>query len=351
MSGSYALGIATKLPQARELYEVIAHGLRAPPDLEELQSRFGVSPCLDRVAYRSLMSLAADAGIDMEFSFLPRGSTTFESSVSVERTTTYRVLDVLGSTHETEGETVLHGILVGATLTKNRLELRKNSGSVISATVADPQLLRGVRIGSKYSIRVHEKTTRDLITSRETVAELVVGLSPSVEPQSIHSTESSSESRLASENVPEGNDLSKIYQMLKALDEGKFLTPESIGVKTSRWVLYYRASARILDYLTAEGTLTRTGKAVARMRYESFLRQTALQFQISDVGAAWIEWVGAKSISDLKKQQAEEFLLSRAEGLSVSNAKRRAGTLRRWLTVLQPHHSEDSASDDTGREG
>lgn len=349
MSGSYVLGVASKHPLARELYEIIANGLGSEPALEELQTRFAVSPCLDRTAYKALIGLVADAGVELDFSFFPRSSTRFERSVTVSTRVAHCILAVLGSTHETESETVLHGTLVGATQTKNRLELRRESGAIVSATVADSHILRGVRIGAKYSIHVHEKTVRDLVTSRETVSEVVVGLSPSVEPLETDAGESTIDGRLSSECVPEGNDLAKVYLLLKALSEGKPATPESIQVKTSRWVLYYRASARILDYVTQEGTPTRMGRSVARMRYASFLRQTALQFQISDIGAAWLDWANVWSIGELRREQAEAFLAARVKGLSTSNTKRRAGTLRKWLKVLQPYQVDESdANDDDG---
>lgn len=346
--GSYALEVATKHPQSRELFDVLANGLNSAPSIAALQERFGASPCLDRNAYQALMTLLADEGVELQFSFLAKDAVGFQSSVSVGGAVASQLVDFLNATEQTERTTDVKGTLVGASLTRQRLELKTLEGAVINASVLDSQSLRGARLGSRYTVRVREKITRDLVTKRETITDQVVELSATTEAQDPVDEGSPEEALLHSELVPEGNDLSKIHRLLHVLSENAELTPEAIGVTTIRWVLYYRASARILGYVTSKGELTRIGRFVSRLPFVEFLKQTAVQFQVSDVGAAWLQWSDASSLAELRKQDAERFLLESVAGLSASNARRRAGTLRAWLKALASSKHPTTTGDGGG---
>jgi hypothetical protein len=308
-----------------------------------LQEQFQRSPCLDRTAYRSLLSIVADNGVDIEFSFLSQGAAAFEQIVVVQCTAAADVVNILAATEETERDAEVRGILVAASLTKGRLEIREASGNVVAASVEDTNILRGARIGSRYEVSVREKTVRDLVTSKETVTEVAVTLVSEAESTEATNSVEAPVGFLASELVPEGNDLAKIHRLTQVLAAKHRLSPAAIGVTTERWVQYYRASARALGYVSEAGAITRIGRSAARMGNAEFLRQTAIQFQISDVGAAWLAWAGVNSIVELRKDQAEEFLKARVAGLSASNVARRGGTLRAWLKRLQPHHFEYQA--------
>lgn len=338
--GSFALSVATRHDQAKELYGVLAQGLQSGPNLALLQEQFQRSPSLDRTAYRSLLSIASENGVDLEFSFLPQGESEFEQIVLVDSETAGRVVNVLGAVEESERDAEVRGVLVAASLLKGRLEIRERSGHVVTATLQDPSLLRGARMGSRYEVKVREKTIKDRVTGKETVTEIAVTLVSETEATESADSEEAPLGSLSSELVPEGNDLAKIHKLTKVLAANEALTPGSIGVTTERWVQYYKASARVLDYLSESGAITRIGRSAARMNDVEFLRHAAIQFQVSDVGAAWLAWAGAKSIVELRKEQAEEFVKARVHGLSPSNVERRAGTLRKWLKDLQKHHFE-----------
>lgn len=342
--GSFALGVATRHSQAHELYEILARGLQSGPNLPLLQEQFQRSPSLDRAAYRALLSLVADNGVDIEFSFLPNGAAAFQHVVVVKSTAASDVVGILSASEETERDAEVRGVLVAASLTKGRLEIREASGNVVTASVHDPDILRGARIGSRYEVKVREKTVRDLVTSKETVTEVAVTLVSEAESTEAPNSVEAPIGFLASELIPEGNKLAKIHLLTQVLAATNRLSPAAIGVTTERWVQYYKASARALGYVSDAGSITRIGRSVARMGATDFLRQTAIQFQISDVGAAWLAWAEVRSIVELRKEQAEEFLNARVAGLSPSNVARRGGTLRAWLKQLQPYHFEYEGS-------
>lgn len=336
---SYSLGLAVQHPSSPGIYDLIARALKTGPNMEGLQREFGGDVSLDRTAYRGLLALLSESGVDLEVRYLERASTDFSDVYSVTHDQAGETCTLLASTEEAESDRVIQGHLVGASLLRGKIEIKTGSGKARSASVADTSQIRGLRIGQRYSFQVREIRVRDVVSGRVTISEQIVEVAPPiVSDDHTESAPELEEELFPSDRVPEGNDLKKVHALLQRLALHLPLTPDSIGLRTDRWVLYYRHSARVLGYLTESGSLTRLGARVASMRYEDFLKQTALQFEVSDVGDAWMRWAGVSSLVELGREQALPFVQERVSGLSGTNIDRRAGTLRSWLKKLKPFH-------------
>ncbi len=329
LAGSYALGVAVRHDGARVAYDSLAGCFRQSATMKALKRQLVVTPHLDRAAYKALVSLVADQGVDVDFSFLALGSERFDATVELSSEKAAAFSTILSETLQNERSVKLVGTLVGASQTRSRIEIREPGGKVTTASVGDTGILRGARIGGKYSVQLREVTTTEIAAARISVTEVVTALTPVLGQADSEVANEPSEQKISSELFPEGNDLDKIQRLLSALSTTLHPSPQTIGVD------YYRASARILGFVAIDGSLTRQGRLAIRANHGKFIALVALQFEMSEVGSRWISWAGVASLQELDAGSAEEFVRFAAEGLSESNVKRRAGTLRSWLKQIR----------------
>ncbi len=137
---------------------------------------------------------------------------------------------------------------------------------------------------------------------------------------------------IPSENVPQADDLERVFRFVDLVAKGKYPTPEDLDV-VPRQVNYYRRAAEILFYLR-DRELTPVGGILTRLAGPARWHSVIANFSVTDVASAWITWNKKTSLANVDPDSAEAFLLARATGLSVKTIKRRAQTLRAWHTRL-----------------
>ncbi|KEY58487.1 DUF6575 domain-containing protein [Serratia sp. DD3] len=139
--------------------------------------------------------------------------------------------------------------------------------------------------------------------------------------------------------VPQADDLGKVFRIVDMTWNGDEITKDRLGVDP-RHVEYYRQAAKILGFLESNGALSALGQQVAsvdpggELRY----RMAARSFEMSACGWAWINWSGAKNLTEVDSTKAEQFLKQSCPSLSSSTAHRRARTLARWCRELQKYY-------------
>ncbi len=142
---------------------------------------------------------------------------------------------------------------------------------------------------------------------------------------------------LDSSEIPQADDLGRLFRLLDLLRDGVEVTPEALEV-TPRQVNYYRHAGRILRLLSEENTLTGAGEQVARLPLEQRRMSVAVLFEESDCGSAWINWSRVSTLVELKPESAEDFIRAAVPTLSPVTARRRAQTLTAWQIELAPFH-------------
>lgn len=151
--------------------------------------------------------------------------------------------------------------------------------------------------------------------------------------QLLHAAQSVSATRIPSGDVPQANDLAKVFRFVELVNSGEYPTPESLDV-VDRQVNYYRRAAEILGYL-ADGRLTPGGRLLARASKAARWQSALERFTASDVGSAWIEWCEVSTLLEIEPTSAADFLRDVTVGLSEATVKRRAASLESWLAQLE----------------
>jgi hypothetical protein len=141
--------------------------------------------------------------------------------------------------------------------------------------------------------------------------------------------------RLATGEIPQANELERVFDLVDRVAAGEAVTRESIGVTTDRQVQYYKAAGRLLSIL-AEPTdaLTRTGWLLHVAQGDERYRRMCAAFEASSCGQSWIEWAGKTKLSEVPPKSGEAFLADRSE-LTGDTISRRASTINRWLAKLR----------------
>lgn len=141
--------------------------------------------------------------------------------------------------------------------------------------------------------------------------------------------------RVESIEVPQANDLNRLFRMLELIDNGE----NNIGYQLSlspRQVKYYKQAARILDLLNENALITSRGKYFLNLPQVSDRYKVAmLLFESSPVGFAWLSYCNRQSIMTLDPESALDFLASRSSNLSTNTIARRSKTLRAWVLTFQ----------------
>lgn len=146
---------------------------------------------------------------------------------------------------------------------------------------------------------------------------------------------------VSSYQVPQANDLDKVFKIVDMTWNGEDITPSALGVD-KRHVAYYKHAAKIMGFLETNGSITAVGQKIASTSEDMQLRYriTARSFESSNCGWAWVNWSGVNKLSDIEPGSAETFLLESCPSLSEETAKRRATTLSKWCTELRPYYIE-----------
>lgn len=147
---------------------------------------------------------------------------------------------------------------------------------------------------------------------------------------------SRAEEHLSTSQVPQADDLLKVFQVLEITSAGREVTADRLGI-VHRQVNYYKHAGRVLGYLGEDNELTAAGRQSLRLGPEERLVSTAVQFENSACGSAWVSWARVGSLAEITAESAEAFLVERSD-LSAITAGRRALTLRTWLGTVLPYH-------------
>ncbi|ELK0757892.1 hypothetical protein RUR77_004873 [Klebsiella oxytoca] len=143
---------------------------------------------------------------------------------------------------------------------------------------------------------------------------------------------------IPSSQVPQADELTRLITLTKRISNNESFTEESEGI-THRQINYYKTAAELLGLIKPQGLiLTPLGwkLALASTDKEAY-SILAESFENSDCGWAWLKYTNAESIYDIPPDTAAAFLISKSIGLSESTAKRRATTLKTWITEFNAH--------------
>ncbi len=143
--------------------------------------------------------------------------------------------------------------------------------------------------------------------------------------------------RLDTGQIPQADDLTRVFRLLDLLRDGAAVTPEALDV-SARQVNYYKHAGRILRLLSEHNTLTGAGEQVARLGEDQRRMSVAVLFEESDCGAAWITWAGVSNLVELDPESADAFIRGAVPTMSTVTASRRAQTLTAWQKELAPFH-------------
>ncbi len=161
-------------------------------------------------------------------------------------------------------------------------------------------------------------------------------------PETIKTLENCTKTFLDSDKIPQSNSLDRVVEFVDRRSKGEILSPDNIkGIGTKRHIAYYLHGARCLGLLSDNHSITTAGrcllsKETPKARYQ-FL---ADRFESSDFGWAWLKWSKVNSISALDPNTADEFVRQCVRGFSSTTTKRRATTLRAWLSLLQEYRRD-----------
>jgi len=139
-------------------------------------------------------------------------------------------------------------------------------------------------------------------------------------------------------DVPQADDLIRVFQVAELRVAGCLVTPESLGGITPRQVSYYTRAAKLLNLLDEEDELTPGGQIFGRLPDEDQLRTCVVHFESSICGEAWIRWSVGNTLLDVRPESSADFLKDCSSGLSEDTQLRRAKTLSNWYGLLIPHH-------------
>jgi hypothetical protein len=152
--------------------------------------------------------------------------------------------------------------------------------------------------------------------------------------------EKAASTKLFSSEVPQADDLQKVFRLLEQAKraEGR---PDArkLGL-VPRQLNYYRSAAEVLRFLDPDHAwrLTDAAERLVTLNHDQQLAFTAVEFEATRVGRAWIEWSRARTLCDVEPDSATEFIRATVLDLSEATVRRRAQTLAAWVRALVPHH-------------
>ena len=243
---------------------------------------------------------------------------------------------------EPEGITTrsqIQATLEGASQRHGHLEMVTEDGRALKGEVPRGRrsvLLQKV-IGRQYLFTLDEVVTPAVSGESKSRLELV-----SVDASSTNTTMPigdflQPQRELASGDVPQQDRLDRIVKVVKIVSAGSEPNPAEMqmpGTSSSdRHIDYMKHGAKVLGLLGQDGTITDAGQRLAQLPESRILDFLSVQFELSMVARRWEEWASARDLHELDSGAAEEFLLR--SNFSMSMAKRRGRTLKKWVVVFQ----------------
>jgi chromosome partition protein MukF len=152
---------------------------------------------------------------------------------------------------------------------------------------------------------------------------------------------------LTSSDIPQANDPERVLRLARHLaTAGSDQLPAEFAHPRDR--LFYLGALRTLGAIDEHERATERLATLAAA--SSSRKEFAKVFATSRVGAAWLAWSGAATLTELDPSTAAEFLVA-SSGVSATTAERRASTLRRWLAwCVSDHRADPAASTDERRD-
>lgn len=141
--------------------------------------------------------------------------------------------------------------------------------------------------------------------------------------------------RVESSEVPQADDLDKLFRMLELINNGVADLGLLLGL-APRQVKYYQHAALILDLLNENYSITSRGKYLLTLpQVNDRYKVVMLLFESSPIGFAWLRYCKKQSVLDIDPDSAYAFLESRSSNLSMNTIGRRSRTLRSWAMTFQ----------------
>ena len=193
--------------------------------------------------------------------------------------------------------------------------------------VSAKALMRLFRALSEYKVR--------LLVESEALSS-PIEFSPTSASSLEHAYSVIAQSRMATDEIPQADDLRRVFRLIELKASHIDLTPYTLDV-VPRQVSYYKQASRLLGYLSADNELSVAGSQLVALTEAERFTTTVVQFERSYCGWRWIQWARGETMLDVSPNSAEPFLLAASE-LSPTTAKRRAQTLRAWHNALAPFH-------------
>ena len=144
---------------------------------------------------------------------------------------------------------------------------------------------------------------------------------------------------ISSAQVPQANDLEKLFEIVDKRANNIPLIPAELRL-TQRQIQYYLHAASTLGFINNNGPATALGKQVSMANNATKMKMTARSFQSSPCGWAWLNWSEVDDIRSLNADTATDFLLEKCATLADSTSKRRATTLKKWCRELTPYYTD-----------
>lgn len=146
--------------------------------------------------------------------------------------------------------------------------------------------------------------------------------------------------KLFSSEVPQANDIQRVFRLLELTRQAGGRPSASEFGLDPRQLNYYRNAAEVLRFLDPdhEWRLTDAALRVVTLDQDQRLAFTAVEFEGTRVGRAWIQWRNVHTLCDVEPDSAADFIRATVVDLSEATVRRRAQTLAAWARALLPHH-------------
>lgn len=140
----------------------------------------------------------------------------------------------------------------------------------------------------------------------------------------------------SSDLVPQADDIHRIVKLVDCAARSELFNEESEGI-TPRQINYYKHAARLLGLIKNNGFVLQPlgWKVFYASEHSEKMSLIADAFENTICGWAWMKFCNVEKIIDIDETTAADFLIEKANGLSVDTAKRRSKTLQAWATEFK----------------
>lgn len=140
----------------------------------------------------------------------------------------------------------------------------------------------------------------------------------------------------SSDLVPQADDIHRIVKLVDCAARSELFNEESEGI-TPRQINYYKHAARLLGLIKSNGFVLQPlgWKVFYASEHPEKMSLIADAFENTICGWAWMKFCNVEKIIDIDEATAADFLIEKANGLSIDTAKRRSKTLQAWATEFK----------------